>query len=134
MDTYKIGNGSPLIKLSADIIVVTGLAASRAIVFNVDSSEPGIAVAHSKDATGDIKPANSINEADPLNGKRLSVFTKIDLLGNSTEERQIEFERLNAIYTLTGGEDGDKDFDSPDKFNQDDDFFVAFLNKNIDLI
>lgn len=134
MDSYKIGDDSLTIKLSADIIVVAGLAASRAIVLDVEGTEPGIPVAHSKDATGDIKPANSINEADPLNGKRLSIFTKIDLLGSSKEERQKEFDRINAIYTLSGGDDGDKDFDSPDKFEQDDDFFVAFLNKNIDLI
>ena len=130
METYKVGNGDQPIKLAVDIDTL-GLAASRAIVLIVASTDTGKAVAHSKDATGDIAK-KIIGKASELEGKRLSVFTRIDLIGTD-EERKREAERTTATYQLEGGIDGNLKFGDSRKIVNDE-FTRIFLHKPIDLI
>src|SRR4051812_34529729 len=102
MNSYQVGSGTNNIILAADINTV-GLAASRAIVLVVSGNDPGTPVAHSVDATGDIQ-TQSIGQPATLKGQRLSVFTKIDLLGPDAATRQQEAQNLGATYTLSGGD------------------------------
>ena len=129
MDKYKAGNGTKHVKLTVDINTL-GLAASRAIVIDLNSPAPGKSVAQSIDATGDI-PKKAIGSAKSLQGKRLSVLTKIDLLG-SDDERKKESERITAKYILDDGADGHVEFDKPTKTVHNN-FTTVFLHKPIDL-
>jgi len=130
MNDYNVGNGLDTIQLTVDINTV-GLAATRAIVIKVNSTDPGTSVAHSNDATGDVQrqPINKI----PLKGMRLSVFTKIDITGADKETRKKEYERLTGKYVLEGSADGMKSFTEPIK-TSDSNFKTAFLHMPIDLI
>lgn len=129
MDTYKVGNGNQHIRLTADISTL-GLASSRAITIDLDSDEPGKAVANSDDASGDIMD-KSIGSASSLAGKRLSILTRIDLFG-TLEERKAEYKALTATYALEKGSDGKKDFIKPVKTAHQN-YTRAFLHKRIDL-
>ncbi len=108
-----------------------GLAASRAIIIDINSPGPGSPVAHSENATGDIAQ-KEIGNADAVKNKRLSILTKIDLIGD-LEARKTESKRLTGKYTLSGGEDGLKEFNDPIKTVHDN-FSTVFLHKPIDLI
>lgn len=130
MDTYKVGNGTFQITLIADIDTI-GLAASRAIVIDLNVPGPGLPVAHSQDATGDI-PQTEIGSADLVRNKRLSILTKIDLIGDEAA-RKAESERLTGKYTLNGGEESLKVFTAPIKTVHNN-FSTVFLHKPIDLI
>jgi hypothetical protein len=132
MDTYNVGNGSQQISLTADIDT-RGLAASRAIVVDLNSTAAGKPVAHSIDATGDIS-LKQIGSAFSLKGKRLSVFTKIDLLGDDKDTRKKEYERLGGTYTVSGGPDGSQAFTNPTKTLIDENYLSLFVNQLIDLI
>lgn len=129
MSTYRVGKGQQQIKLSVDITTI-GLAASRAIVVDLNSNDPALPVAHSDNATGDIAQTK-IGTAKSLKNKRLSVLTKIDLIGSIAEKKK-ESERLTGKYILDDGIDGHQIFDDPDKIVADD-FSVVILYKEIDL-
>lgn len=131
MSTYKVGNGSQQIKLAVDIDTI-GLAASRAIVVDLRSRTPAIAVAHSDNATGDIVQ-KQIGMATALAGKRHSIMTKIDLIGDDLDAKKIECDRLTGKYFLDFGEEGHKEFDDPIKTVATD-FSTVILFKVIDLI
>ena len=123
-DYYNIGTSQNPINLTANIISI-GLAASRASVIDVSGSNPGIPVAHSNDATGNI-PQQSIGDSDFLKGKRLMVFTKISLTGNDDAARAAEAAAINGIYTLSGGDDDVKTYNSPDNTYLDPNVFLSF--------
>jgi len=129
MSTYKVGIQSQQIKLSVDINTF-GLAASRAIVLDMASTAPGITVAKSQNATGDI-PRKNIGTAVMLANKRLSILSKIDLVG-SDEDNELEAGRVGAKYILDDGEEGHIEFDDPVKKIAAD-FSTVILFKVIDL-
>ena len=131
MDTYQTGSDSTPIALTVDITTI-GLAATRAIVVNMNSTDSGISVAQSEDATGDI-PGKDIGKPETLKNKRLTVFTRIDLTGNDLPARKQEFARITASYTLSNGTDGEKKFDAPTR-TTDANYLIIFLQENIDLI
>jgi hypothetical protein len=131
METYTVGSGQKTIQLTADISTL-GLAASRAILVDLNTGAPGISVAHSNDATGDIA-VSEIGPQQGLKGKRLSIYTKVDLTGNDMESRKKEFEEIAASYELTNGDSGQKTFSNPQK-TVDDLYQVAMIIKHIDLI
>jgi hypothetical protein len=131
MQTYKVGAGTQQIMLSVDIDTV-GLAATRARLVIVQSTEPGVTVATSSDATGDILPQKKIGARDSVVAKRLSVVTRIDLLGK-LPERKAEAERLTGTYQLDGGPGGSiSDFEATKKANKD--FTSVGLQLLVDLI
>ena len=130
MSTYKVGNGSKQITLAADIDTF-GLAASRAIVLDIHTSDPETTVGHSVDATGDISRVD-IGVCDSLKNKRLSVMTKIDLVGD-LPARKKEAQRLGAKYILDDGPEGSKSFSDPQKIISGD-FMTVILFKTVDLI
>jgi hypothetical protein len=103
-NTYNIGDSVGQITLEADISTV-GLAASRAFVLDVLSNDPGTAVAHSNDATGNIA-SQSIGDFNLMKRKRLTVFTKISLTGADATTRAKEAASVSGIYILSGGDDG----------------------------
>ena len=117
MNTYHVGDSNGQITIAADIDTF-GLAASRAIVLDLQIEESATTVGTSVDATGDIS-ARDIGSAFLLAGKRLSVVTKIDLLG-SEQDRQREAERLNGRYMIDNGADGLRIFIDPEKVFSDD--------------
>ncbi|MFF5380292.1 MULTISPECIES: hypothetical protein [Pedobacter] len=128
-NTYNIGTSNGQVSLSVDITTV-GLAASRASVLIVSDNSPGVPVAHSVDATGDI--ANqAIGKGTFLKGKRLTVFTLVNLTGTDPESRATEAAAIRGSYTLSGGNDGTKTFNSPLKSYQDPSCYVIFI---IDLV
>lgn len=129
MSSYHVGHGQQQVKLAADIDTF-GLAASRAITLDLHSPDPSVTVAHSFNATGDI-PRKEIGTPLTLTGKRLSILTKIDLIG-SLEERKAESKRITARYFLDDGADGYKVFDDPEKTVAQD-FSSVVLFKVIDL-
>jgi hypothetical protein len=131
MHTYNLGSGVQPIQLMVDISTL-GLAASRAILVEVNSSMPGVSVAHSNDATGDI-PATGIGAPVNLKNKRLSIFTKVDIIGDELETRKKEFEGITARYTLSNGPDGEVVFSDPQK-TIDQNYFSALIHQHIDLI
>ena len=130
MDTYQVGNGTQEIDLAVDIDTF-GLAASRAIVLDLNSSDPAVTVGVSSNATGDIEE-KEIGTADSLKGKRLSILTKIDLIGDQASNTA-ESERLAGIYSLNNGAEGFKVFDTPEKTVAAD-FSSVVLFQIIDLI
>lgn len=131
MSTYQVGNGTQQIKLAVDVADIIGLAASRAIVVDLNSSDPSITVAKSLDAAGDI-PRKDIGTAISLKNKRLSVLTKIDLIG-SLEDRKKEAEKASAKYIFDDGDEGHTVFNDPEKTIADD-FTTVVLFKEVDLI
>jgi hypothetical protein len=131
MKKYTVGSGQKAIQLTADISTL-GLAASRAILVDLNSTSSGVSVAHSNDATGDI-PVSEIGLPDDLKGKRLSIFTKVDITGNDVESRKKEFEEISASYELSNGDSGQVTFSDPQK-TVDDNFLFAMVIKHIDLI
>lgn len=131
MDTYNTGTGTQQISLAVDIDTI-GLAASRAIVVDVIAGT-GVSVAHSVDATGDIALV-AIGSAGSLQGKRLTIFTRIDLLGPDIGERKKEFNRLSGSYSLNGGQGGNQNYKSLDKSAIDSSYVTIILNESIDLI
>jgi hypothetical protein len=130
MSTYKIGNGSKQITLAVDIDSF-GLAASRAILVDVNTNDPEVTVGHSADATGDIARTD-IGLCDALKNKRLSIMTKIDLIG-SPGNRKKEADRLSGKYILDDGAEGTKSFSDAEKIISDD-VTTVILYKEIDLI
>ena len=131
MDTYNTGAGAQQVSLAVDIDTI-GLAASRAIVVDVIAGT-GVSVAHSVDATGDIALV-VIGSAGSLQGKRLTIFTRIDLLGPDINERKKEFNRLSGSYSLSGGLGGNQNYKSVDKSAIDSSYVTIILNESIDLI
>ncbi len=125
MNTYQVGSGAANILLAADINTV-GLAATRAIVLVVTGTDAGTPVAHSVDATGDISE-QSIGQPAKLKGQRLSIFTKIDLLGTDAPTRQLEAQNIGATYTLSGGDSGNQTYNNPTKTYMDPSVFLNFL-------
>jgi hypothetical protein len=130
MSTYKVGNGPKQITLAADIDTF-GLAASRAIIVDIDTNEPALTVGLSVDATGDISNTD-LGACDSLKDKRLSIMTKIDLIGD-LDTRRKEADRLGAKYILDEGPEGLKSFADPVKVVSDD-VTSVILFKEIDLI
>lgn len=130
MDTYQVGNGAQQINLAVDINTL-GLAASRAIVLDLSSPAPALTLGVSSNATGDIQE-REIGTADSLKNMRLSILTKIDLIGDQ-ESNRAESERLTGIYSLNNGVDGFKMFDKPEKTVAAD-FSSVVLFQIIDLI
>ena len=131
MSTYQTGTTAPNITLDTDVDTI-GAAATRASKRPTGGSGGGTAVAHSVDATGDVTNAH-LGGASSLTGNTLTIATLINLFGNQ-EEREKEFERLSAIYSLSGGDEGDKDFTEPDLKLHSPDFTRATLIKNISQI
>lgn len=131
MSSYQTGTTSQDISLDVDIDTI-GTAATRASKRLSGTSGGGIAVAHSVDATGDITNAH-LGGAISLSGNTLTIATSASLFGDK-EERKIEFERLSAIYILSGGDEGTKEFSQPDLKLHNADFTKATLVKNISLI
>ena len=130
MDTYQVGNGTQQINLAVDINTL-GLAASRAIVLDLSSPAPALTVGVSSNATGDIQE-KEIGTGDSLKNMRLSILTKIDLIGDQ-ESNRTESERLTGIYSLNSGAEGFKMFDKPEKTVAAD-FSSVVLFQIIDLI
>lgn len=124
-NTYNIGSITNQISLEADIDTV-GLAASRAIVLDVNGTDRGTAVAHSVDATGAIAEQN-IGDKSTLKGLRLSVFTKITLTGDDATGRATEADAIGGTYKLNGGDDGAKTFTNPTKTYIDPNVFLNFI-------
>ncbi|MGB4846188.1 MAG: hypothetical protein WBP16_17095 [Ferruginibacter sp.] len=127
--SYDVGKDSSRIALMADIDTI-GLAASRATVLDLSSTDPSESVAHSVDATGDIAE-QEIGTGKTLKKKQLTILTKIDLIGDK-EAKKKESERISAKYYLDGGKDGYLYFDDPIKVVADD-FSTVFLLMEIDL-
>jgi hypothetical protein len=71
-NTYRINSNA--VFLTADIGAL-GPAASRASILDLSSTDPSVAVAHSENATGDIKRQN-ISDENSLKDKRLMVLLK----------------------------------------------------------
>jgi hypothetical protein len=130
MDTYQVGSGAQQINLAVDINTL-GLAASRAIVLDLSLPAPALTVGVSSNATGDIQE-REIGTADSLKNMRLSILTKIDLIGDQ-ESNRAESERLTGIYSLNSGSEGFKMFDKPEKTVAAD-FSSVVLFQIIDLI
>lgn len=128
-NSYNIGNSPNPINLAVDVTSI-GLAASRANIIDVAAGTPGIPVAHSVDATGDI-PSQSIGTTASLTGKRLSVFSKISLIGATPADRQAEANAVMATYTLSGGNGGTQNYNYETKSYMDPN---VFLTINIDLV
>lgn len=128
-NTYNIGASTANIKLAVDITSI-GLAASRASVLVVNGSDPGVAVAHSVDATGDI-PEQAIGYSDSLKGKRLTVYTKVSLTGDDANNRALEAAHVKGEYEVSGGSDGNKSFNNPVATYVDPDVFLLFV---VDLV
>lgn len=128
-NTYNIGTSTEQIKLAVDITTV-GLAASRASVLIVNDNQPGIPVAHSVDATGDISN-QSIGNGAFLQGKRLTVFTKVALIGDNRDERETEVQTIRGSYRLLGGDVGVKYYNEPILSYQDPSVYVIMV---IDLL
>ncbi len=124
-NTYNIGSSQAPITLEAEIDTV-GLAASRAIVLLVAGTDPGTAVAHSVDATGDIAQ-QSIGDYSTLKGMRLSVFTKISLTGDDQPTRATEAAAVGGTYTLTGGDGGAGSYSNPTITYIDPDVYLNFI-------
>lgn len=129
MDSYKVGNGNQQVVLTADVTTI-GLAATRAIV----NSSPITTVAMSNDVTGDILE-KEIGIAGHLVNRTLAVMSKIDLSIFLTEqERKKEYENLKISYALSGGDDGEKDFNiEPEFVVPSDDYKVVIIVKKISL-
>jgi hypothetical protein len=124
-NTYIIGTSTEQINLAADITTV-GLAASRASVLVVDDTNPGVPVAASVDATGDI--VNTvIGGGTSLKGKRLTVFTMVTLTGEDQGSRQIEADAVRGTYMLSGGDEGVKSYSDPIKSYRDPNVFTVFI-------
>lgn len=130
MEIYQVGNGLQQIKMAVDIDTF-GLAASRAVVFDMATDDPSHNVGCSTNATGDISQT-PIGQATSLQNKRLSVLTKIDLIGDASF-KQKESERLGGKYILDDGTDGHKVFDNPEKTIAND-FSSVILSMYIDFI
>ena len=131
MSSYKTGTTAQNISLDVDVNTV-GTAATRVSKRPTGSSGGGIPVAQSVDATGDVIKAH-LGGAASLIGNTITIATSIDLFGNQ-DERKNEFERLSAIYSLSGGDEGDKDFSEADLKLHNSDFTKATLIKNVSLI
>jgi hypothetical protein len=129
MSTYDVGKGSQQIRLAVDIDTI-GLAASRAIIVDLNSADPAKPVAHSENATGDIAQ-KQIGTAKGLKNKRLSILTKIDLIGDPGDLKK-ECERITGKYILDDGKEGHVVFNDPQKVVADD-FSTVILFKQIDL-
>jgi hypothetical protein len=127
-NTYNIGNSTSQITLEADINTV-GLAATRAFVLDVAGTDPGTAVAHSNDASGNLPP-QPIGDFNLLKGKRLTVFTKISLTGSDATTRATEAQSVSGIYILSGGDDGTQTFTNTTSDYVDPN---VFLNCLVDL-
>ena len=110
-DTYNIGASTAQITLQADIVSI-GVAGSRASILNLASPDPGIPVAHSTDASGNISQ-QSIGDYTTLKAMRLTVFTQIALLGSDAPTRAAEAPNCTGTYTITGGDDGVQTFNDP---------------------
>jgi hypothetical protein len=130
METYETGNSEQQISLAVDISTFA-LAASSATIKIVDPPTVGIPVAQSEDASGDIN-TQVIGKASDIQNKRLTILTKIDLIG-SLEDRKNAFDDIDATYTLNGGPNGLQTYVDPLK-SVDDDFTTVLLAKPIDLI
>lgn len=130
MHEYQAGTGKMKITLAVDIDTV-GLAATRARLVVLNSTQPGVTVATSSDATGDILPEKEIGERNAVTSKRLSVLTKIDLTG-TPQENKAEANRLTGTYVLDGGPNGSTQFDNPTKKTSPD-FSTVILEMLIDL-
>ena len=123
-NTYNIGNTTNLVTLEADITTV-GLAASRASILVVSGTDPGIVVAHSVNATGDIS-TQPIGDRTLLRGKRLTVYTKISLTGNDAAARANEASAVMGTYLLSGGDEGVKSYHNPTNTYIDPNVFLLF--------
>jgi hypothetical protein len=130
MSTYQAGNATGQVSLTVDISTV-GLAASRAITIDLNSSNPGKPVAHSENATGDIY-TKEIGQAAALQNLRLSVVTQVDFWGDDAE-RKSQFDSLGAKYVLDGGTGGEQTYADPE-VDVDASYRVAMVSKSIDLI
>src|SRR5215813_13254466 len=128
MDSYKTGKTAPNISLDIDVDTL-GTAATRVTKRPAGAPTGGIAVAHSVDATGDVTNAH-LGGAASLTGNTLIMATLINLFGDD-DERQAEFNRLSATYSLSGGDEGDKEFPAPDLKVHNSDFTRVSLIKSI---
>lgn len=128
-NTYNIGLTTGPIHLAVDITTV-GPAATRASVLTVGSNSPGIPVAHSADATGDIS-GRPIGGGASLKGTRLTIFTMVALTGEDPGSRAIEAAAVQGKYELSGGDEDVKSFNNPVKSYQDPNVFVISV---IDLL
>ena len=130
MATYQVGNGTQQIKMAVDIDTF-GLAASRAVVFDIATQDPSHKVGCSTNATGDISQTQ-IGQAESMQNKRLSVLTKIDLIGDASF-KQKESVRLGGKYIIDDGLGGHQVFDNPEKTISTD-FSSVILSMDIDFI
>lgn len=124
-DNYNIGNAQGSIALEADIEAV-GPAATRASVILLAGTASGTAVAHSNDASGAI-PEQPIGTGPKLKGLRLSVFTRVGLIGSTPNERAQESANVTATCTLDGGDAGVETFNAPVKNYNDPHVDLIFL-------
>lgn len=131
MEQYQTGTGDEIILLTVDISTL-GLAASKAILVDLNSPATGVSVASSHDASGDISSV-AIGKAADICQRRLSVITKIDLPGADAAARQREFETLKARYTMSKAALGAAEFKNPEK-KADAGFNTAYLYMHIDLL
>lgn len=124
-NTYNIGGSINQITLQADIISI-GVAGTRASILDLASANPGIAVAHSTDATGNISK-QSIGNYTTLKGKQLTVFTQIALLGSDAPTRVAEAPTCAGTYTISGGDNGVQTFNDPTNTYIDPFVYLTFV-------
>lgn len=130
MNTYLVGNSAQPIILKVEVSTL-GLAATRAILVDLNSSASGVSVGQSDDATGDIA-SSGIGTPLTIVNKRLSVFTRIDFSGGDTETRKLQFEQSKIHVALDNGTEGLKQFSDPEK-TANEAFTSCFLTLHIDL-
>jgi hypothetical protein len=131
MHTYTLGTGTEPIRLSVDISTLA-LAASRVLLVDLNSTSPGVSLALSADASGDIL-LTDIGLPETLRNKRLSIFTKVDITGSDPVERKKEFDGIQATCVISNGAGGEVTFSDPQK-TVDDNYLSAMVIQLIDLI
>jgi len=124
-NTYNIGSSTGQISLEADIVSI-GLAASVANITDLAGTDPDTQVAESTNATGNIDQ-QPIGDHTLLKGKRLSIQTKVTLLGDDAAARATQAPNVTGSYTLSGGDDGDKTYNNPVNTYQDPNVFLFFV-------
>jgi hypothetical protein len=124
-NTYNIGDSQGQVSLEADITTI-GVASSLASVLDVAGGNPSTDVAQSTDATGNIAQ-QPIGDHTTLKGLRLSVTTKIGLLGSDAPTRAAQAPNCTGTYILSGGDDGVKTFNNPTNTYIDPTVFLTFV-------
>ncbi len=132
MSTYNVGNGLLQIKLKVDISTL-GLAATRAIMIDLNTNAPAVSIAHSSDASGDIG-SKEIGLPNLILNKRIAIISRIHLLEiDGGDSLQTQSRNILAEYILDGGTNGRARFNESSKAVSAD-YSIVILYCEIDLI